>query len=36
MVFHGKPGRYALEAEDLIVHTAHNLLPPAFAGPRKP
>jgi hypothetical protein len=36
MVFYGKPGRYAPEAEDLIVHTVHDLLPPAFDGPRKP
>ena len=36
MVFYGRPGRLAPEAEDLIVRTVHELLPPAFAGPRKP
>ncbi len=35
MVFYGRPARLAAEAEDLIVHTVHQLLPPAFDGPRK-
>ena len=35
MVFYGRPARLAPEAEDLIVRTAHQLLPPAFDGPRK-
>ena len=35
-IFHGKPGRYIPEAEDLIAHTVHDLLPPTFEGPRKP
>ncbi|MGZ3382912.1 MAG: hypothetical protein ACXVBB_21995, partial [Isosphaeraceae bacterium] len=36
MVFYGRPARLATEAEDLIVRTVHQLLPPAFDGPRKP
>jgi len=36
MVFYGRPARLAPEAEDLIVRTVHQLLPPAFDGPRKP
>jgi hypothetical protein len=36
MVYYGRPGRLAPEAEDLIVHTVHELLPDSFAGPRKP
>jgi hypothetical protein len=36
MTFYGKPARFAPETEDLIVHTVHELLPPAFDGPRKP
>jgi len=36
MVFYGRPGRFAPETEDLIVRTVHELLPPAFDGPRKP
>ena len=36
MVFYGRPGRFAPEVEDLIVRTVHELLPPAFDGPRKP
>ena len=36
MVFYGRPARFAPEAEDLIVRTVHELLPPAFDGPRKP
>ena len=36
MVFYGRPARLRAEAEDLIVRTAHQLLPPAFDGPRKP
>ncbi|HMF35199.1 MAG TPA: hypothetical protein VKF17_01105 [Isosphaeraceae bacterium] len=35
MVFYGRPARLAPEAEDLIVRTVHQLLPPAFDGPRK-
>ena len=36
MVFYGRPARLAPEAEDLIVRAVHQLLPPAFDGPRKP
>jgi neutral ceramidase len=36
MVFYGRPARLAPEAEDLIVRTVHELLPPAYGGPRKP
>jgi hypothetical protein len=36
MTYYGKPTRFAPETEDLIVHTVHELLPPAFDGPRKP
>jgi hypothetical protein len=36
MVYYGRPARLAPEAEDLIVHTVHDLLPDAFSGPRKP
>ncbi len=36
MVFYGRPARLAPEAEDLIIRTVHDLLPPAFDGPRKP
>ncbi len=36
MVFYGRPARLAPEAEDLIIRTVHQLLPPAFDGPRKP
>jgi hypothetical protein len=36
MVFYGRPARLAPEAEDLIVRTAHDLLPDSFSGPRKP
>jgi hypothetical protein len=36
MIFYGRPARLAPEAEDLIVKTVHDLLPDAFAGPRRP
>ena len=36
MVYYGHPARLAPEAEDLIVHTVHELLPDSFDGPRKP
>jgi hypothetical protein len=36
MVFYGRPARFAPEAEDLILKAVHELLPPAFDGPRKP
>jgi hypothetical protein len=36
MKFYGRPARFAPETEDLIIRTVHELLPPAFDGPRKP
>ncbi|MFO0893185.1 MAG: neutral/alkaline non-lysosomal ceramidase N-terminal domain-containing protein [Isosphaeraceae bacterium] len=36
MVFYGRPARFAPEAEDRIIRAVHDLLPPAFDGPRKP
>jgi hypothetical protein len=36
MTFYGRPARFAPEVEDRIIRTVHDLLPPAFEGPRKP
>jgi hypothetical protein len=36
MIFYGRAGRIALEAEDVIVSTVHDLLPPSFTRPGRP
>ena len=36
MIYYGQPARLAPESEDRIIQAVHELLPPAFAGPRKP
>jgi neutral ceramidase len=36
MIYYGHPARFAPATEDLIIQTAHALLPAPFDGPRKP
>ncbi|WP_422930996.1 neutral/alkaline non-lysosomal ceramidase N-terminal domain-containing protein [Singulisphaera sp. PoT] len=36
MVLYGQPAKLAPEAEDLLIRTVHDLLPPPFDEPRKP
>jgi hypothetical protein len=36
MIYYGHPSRFAPATEDLIIQTAHALLPAPFDGPRKP
>ena len=36
MIFYGRAGRIALESEDMIISTVHDLLPPAFQRGGKP
>ncbi len=36
MIYYGHPARLAPATEDLIIQTAHALLPAPFDGPRKP
>jgi hypothetical protein len=36
MTYYGHPARLAPEAEDLIIQSVHELLPPPFDGPGKP
>lgn len=36
MVFYGRAGRIAFEAEDVIISTVHDLLPPSFGRTQRP
>jgi hypothetical protein len=36
MIYYGHPTRLAPATEDVIISAVHNLLPPAFDGPKKP